>query len=299
MPRGTYREPATMPLSKRIPILASSLPPLSRQEEAALFTRLREIGEEPSHAEERQRIEDFIVRSNIRFALRQTSAFLRSNTSIDLATEAFSEALAGLLQGVRRFDHTRGQKFITYAVWWINQSLQRWASELGYTMRLPQSMLADKRLLKKAASSFFAVHERQPNVDELMEFTGLSFERIKNALSHNRFFSLDHPSKQHEHQDKGPIPMSEFHCDPGPLADEVLELEERKHALSQALGALPWRERYIVSSYYGLGQEAGSTLEIIGGNLGLTRERVRQLRNRAVDAMRRTASSYMREEARA
>jgi len=244
--------------------------PLSRTEEVALFERAR-AGDE----EARQQL----IRANLRFVVRVARDY--KDYGLTLA-ELISEGNMGLLEAVKRFDETRGFKFITYAVWWIRQAILRALAEQGKIARPPMSQLNDRHKVEKEAGLLAHELGRQPTFDELTSSLDLSAERTRNAMAAaQQDLSFDAPVYQGEG-----APLLSLFVSPEEGMDEVLEREQMKNTLADCLKALDEREYQIVRDYFGLEDLEPMTLEEIGEAMGVTRERVRQLRNRALEKLR-------------
>ncbi len=244
--------------------------PLSRAEEVTLFEQAR-AGDE----EARQQL----IRSNLRFVVRVARDY--KDYGLTLA-ELISEGNMGLLEAVKRFDESRGFKFITYAVWWIRQAILRALAEQGKIARPPMSQLNDRHKVEKEAGQLAHDLGRTPTFEELAASLDLSRERTRNAMAAaQQDLSFDAPVYQGEG-----APLLSMFVSPEEGMDEVLEREEMKTTLSDCLKALDPREYQIVRDYFGLEDLEPMTLEEIGEAMGVTRERVRQLRNRALEKLR-------------
>ena len=244
--------------------------PLSRAEEVTLFEQAR-AGDE----EARQQL----IRSNLRFVVRVARDY--KDYGLTLA-ELISEGNMGLLEAVKRFDESRGFKFITYAVWWIRQAILRALAEQGKIARPPMSQLNDRHKVEKEAGQLAHDLGRTPTFEELAASLDLSRERTRNAMAAaQQDLSFDAPVYQGEG-----APLLSMFVSSEEGMDEVLEREEMKTTLSDCLKALDPREYQIVRDYFGLEDLEPMTLEEIGEAMGVTRERVRQLRNRALEKLR-------------
>ncbi|MCC7264356.1 MAG: RNA polymerase sigma factor RpoD/SigA [Candidatus Latescibacteria bacterium] len=244
--------------------------PLSRAEEVTLFERAR-AGDE----EARQQL----IRANLRFVVRVARDY--KDYGLTLA-ELISEGNMGLLEAVKRFDESRGFKFITYAVWWIRQAILRALAEQGKIARPPMSQLNDRHKVEKEAGLLAHELGRTPTFDELAASIDLSKERTRNAMAAaQQDLSFDAPVYQGEG-----APLLSMFISPDAGMDEVLEREQMKTTLADCLKALDAREYQIVRDYFGLEDLEPMTLEESGEAMGVTRERVRQLRNRALEKLR-------------
>ena len=244
--------------------------PLSRQEEIDLFKKAHQ-GDEGA----RQRL----IEANLRFVVSVAREYKDYNLSL---AELISEGNMGLLEAVKRFDETRGFKFITYAVWWIRQAILKALAEHGKIARPPMSQLNDLQKLDKLNGRLSQELGRVPTYDELSERVDISAERTRNAFNASQQdLSFDAPA----YPDEATPLVAVFDAgDEG--ADTALERANMHSAVNECMQALNEREYQILNAYFGLGGAEPMTLEQIGDELGVTRERVRQLRNRALDKLR-------------
>ena len=244
--------------------------PLSRQREGELFGLARQ-GD--------QQAIDELVQSNLRFVVRIAKEYNGRGLSF---IELISEGNVGLIEAIKRFDETRGFKFITYAVWWIRQAILKAIAEGSKIARPPMSQISDLQKVEKRTSSLSQQLGRTPTLDEIAEDTEMSPERTRNALwANSGDLSLDGPAFADEEQPHM-AHLRDEHIDlEGDLERQLLET-----TLKKCLGILDEREDYIIRCYFGLDGSEDITLQEIGVHLGLTRERVRQLRDRALNKMR-------------
>ena len=243
---------------------------LSRSEEVELF-KLAKSGNE----EARQKI----ILSNLRFVVRVAREYKDYGLSL---VELISEGNFGLLEAVKRFDETRGFKFITYAVWWIRQAILKALAEQGKIAKPPLSQINDQQRMDKQAGALAHQLGRSPTFEEISESVDISAERTKNAwVAAQQDLFLDAPAFQDE---EAPL-MTVFAADQPGGDDDVMQ-GQLEHSVRACLQLLDNREYQIVSSYFGFDDLRPMTLEEIGETLGVTRERVRQLRNRALDKLR-------------
>ena len=244
--------------------------PLSRQRERELFGLARQ-GD--------QQAIDELVQANLRFVVRTAKEYNGRGLSF---IELISEGNVGLIEAIKRFDETRGFKFITYAVWWIRQAILRAVAEGSKIARPPMSQISDLQKVEKRTSSLSQQLGRTPTPDEITANTEMSPERTRNALwASSSDLSLDGPAFADEDQPHMAY-LQDEHIDlEGDLESQLL-----KETLKRCLGILDKREDYIIRCYFGLDGSEDFTLQEIGVHLGLTRERVRQLRDRALAKMR-------------
>ena len=243
--------------------------PCSREEEIALFERVKEGDTEA--------VEE-IVKANLRFVVSVAREFCPKDGP--LLMDLISEGNLGLLTAVEKFDPARGFKFITYAVWWIRQAILKSLPQETRAARIPMSHVYDNKLVERKTGKLGQQLGRWPSQQEVADEMEMTPERLKNAIdATNNDMSLDAPAFD---EDDTPVIESfapEVHYD-------QVDNEKLMGLLNESLQELDDRESNIVSEYFGLAQGDGKTLEEIGGDLGITRERVRQLRNRALSKMK-------------
>ncbi|MEE2658424.1 MAG: RNA polymerase sigma factor RpoD/SigA [Candidatus Latescibacterota bacterium] len=244
--------------------------PLSRAQEFKLFTRLRSGDEEA-----RQQI----IEANLRFVVSVARGYREYGLSL---VELISEGNLGLLEAVERFDETRGFKFITYAVWWIRQAILKALAEQGKIARPPLSQINDLKRLEREASVLSQTLGRSPTYAEITEYVDISTERTRNAIEvGQQDLSFDAPAYPEDD-----APFLTVFAAPQEAIDDAFEHQEMRQTVSDCLRVLDGREYVIVRSYFGLDDDEPMTLKEIGDSLGVTRERVRQLRNRALEKLR-------------
>ncbi|HJP31402.1 MAG TPA: RNA polymerase sigma factor RpoD/SigA [Candidatus Latescibacteria bacterium] len=245
--------------------------PLSRADEVTLVQRAR-AGDSAAA--------DALVTANLRFVVTVAKKYTSYGMSF---SELIAEGNCGLLEAVKRFDETRGFKFITYAVWWIRQSILKALAEQSRAARPPMSQVNDLQKVEKNAARLTQKLGRAPTAEEIATSAEISLDRTRSAieLSQNDL-SLDAPLTGDEGDDtmQALLPME------GPGFDESYDQATLFRALHDCIDHLDEREQLILRAYFGLQQARPMTLEQIGGVLGLTRERVRQLRDRALERVR-------------
>lgn len=245
--------------------------PLSREEEDALAQRARQGDEEAVQQ---------LAQANLRFVVQIARGFIGCGLSL---LELISEGNLGLMEAARRFDERHGTKFITYAVWWIRQAIFKALAEQGRAARPPMSQISDQRKVGREADRLIQELGREPSLGELAASAEISEERARNALEVGyQDLSLDAPF----HPDDDESLLARFAVDAAGV-DEELEVAELIQKLRECMTTLDDRERWIVAAYFGIDGQAPMTLEEIGSVMAVTRERVRQLRNRALKKLRR------------
>ena len=244
--------------------------PLSREREVELFTRLRR-GDEGAR--------QLIIEANLRFVVSVARDYKDYGLSL---VELISEGNVGLLEAVKRFDETRGFKFITYAVWWIRQAILKALAQQGRIARPPMSQINDLQKIEREAGQLAQSLGRAPTSAEIAERVDISAERARNAMNvSQQDLSFDAPAYPDD-----AAPLLSLYAAPQAAIDDCFEEAEMRDRLSSCLSLLDEREKEIVRAYFGLGDAEPMTLEEIGHSLGVTRERVRQLRNRALAKLR-------------
>jgi RNA polymerase primary sigma factor len=258
----------------------SRIPLLTLEEETALARRAYKGDVD---AQER------LARHNVRFVVSVAKKF--QNRGVPLM-DLIGEGNVGLMTAARKFDPDRGVKFISYAVWWIRQAIQAAIARHGRPVRVPLNRTADLNRLGRATALLTERLGRIPTTAELTEATGLTRDAVR-ALSalHIEALRLDHPVR--EADDRGRmerfVPLTQEGTDSTTLA------KSRTEDLEAALAALPSRDAKVIRLYFGLDDGKGRTLEEIGQMMGVTRERIRQLRDRALRQLREQHGDKLRE----
>lgn len=257
--------------------------PVSREREANLVRRARDGDGAAMHD---------LIRANLRFVVTVANEFRGTGCPMN---ELISDGNVGLAEAARRFDETRGLKFITYAVWWIRQSIRRSLSQRRRIVVAPSNRVADLQKVDSARQDLSQILGRTPTVFELADETGLSLRRVERglevAVSDVR---LDRPLYADEEETSMTTIIES--ADP-PTDNETVEHEERI-LVERCLGTLSSREREIIRRYYGFDHCEPMTLEEIGNTLGLTRERIRQLRDLSLTKLRARFGSVLFELSR-
>ncbi len=228
---------------------------------------------------------DRLVRANLRFVVSVAKQYQYSNMPLN---DLINEGNIGLIRAAKSFDETRGFKFISYAVWWIRQSIMLALSQNSRTVRIPYNKSGELSKIHQASAVIEQKFEREPTHEELAEFLGIEVENIKNAESaHLKQLSLD---ASFDEDDGGSL--LDIIANPDSVsADRRLENDSLSIEVDRLLRDLSVREREIVARSYGIGFEYSYSLEDIAESLGLTRERVRQIKEGALRKLR-SASSF-------
>ncbi len=257
----------------------SRIPMISAEEEVELAQAIRAGGQKANKAREK------LVTANLRFVVSVAKQYQHQGLPL---TDLINEGNIGLITAADRFDDTRGFKFISYAIWWIRQSILQAIADYSNTVRRPQSQIAISNKIKTATNEFLQKHQRYPSAEELSEIIELEIEKIEKAIQGEAHVaSIDAPLTDDESQTMVDTLASSSEY----AADRQVDHESMCSDLMQVLcSVLSERECKIVIQSFGIGcQERG--LEDIGNDMGLTRERVRQIRERGIDKIRKSSKS--------
>ena len=223
---------------------------------------------------------DKLITANLRFVVSVAKQYQNQGLAL---IDLINEGNVGLIKAAHRFDETRGFKFISYAVWWIKQSIRQALDEKAKTVRLPLNKAADIMKMNKARFKLYQIHKREPSIGELADETEFTTTYISDLM---RFassdISFDSPFASGE--DSTLLDVMPNGDTPNPdkeLIDESLKIE-----IERAFSKLTQREAEVVRSYFGIGREHSLTLEEIGDHFDLTRERVRQIKEKALRKLR-------------
>jgi len=264
---------------------------ITNRESESLDKYLQEIGkEEMISAEEEVELAQQIrkgdkkalerlTRANLRFVVSVAKQYQNQGLSLP---DLINEGNLGLLKAAERFDETRGFKFISYAVWWIRQSILQAISEQSRIVRLPLNQVGSVNKINREINRFEQENERRPSLEEIAEKIDLPEDKIDEAMNINgHHVSVDAPFAEGEDNSLLDImPNSD-----SPMADKTLVAESLKAEIQNALSVLNERERNVIEASYGINCPE-LTLEEIGEKFGLTRERVRQIKEKAIRKLR-------------
>ncbi|HNR19806.1 MAG: RNA polymerase sigma factor RpoD/SigA [Bacteroidetes bacterium] len=234
-----------------------------------------------------QRALEKLVRANLRFVVSVAKQYQSQGLSLP---DLINEGNLGLIKAAKRFDETRGFKFISYAVWWIRQSIMQALAEQARIVRLPLNQIGAANKVKKAFSNLEQKYEREPTADELAKELDLDTERISYTMKMpGRHVSMDAPFVAGEDNT-----LLDVLTNPdAPYADSTLMAESLHKEINRSLATLPERESDVIRLFYGIGVEHGLSLEEIGEKFDLTRERVRQLKEKAIKTLRQNSKSKL------
>jgi len=226
-----------------------------------------------------------LTKANLRFVVSVAKQYQNQGLSLD---DLINEGNLGLIKAAKRFDETRGFKFISYAVWWIRQSILQALAEQSRIVRLPLNRVGALNKIGKAFSTLEQEFEREPSASELAEELDMSLFEVADTLKiSGRHLSMDAPFAQGEDNRLLDVIQDER----TPLPDHSLIKESLSKEVERALGTLTEREAEVIRLYFGLGREHSLTLEEIGEKFQLTRERVRQIKEKAIRRLRHASRS--------
>ena len=271
---------------------------ITNRESESLEKYLQEIGKEDmisveEEVELAQRIRkgdrkalERLTRANLRFVVSVAKQYQNQGLSLP---DLINEGNLGLIKAAEKFDETRGFKFISYAVWWIRQSILQAIAKQSRIVRLPLNQVGSVNKINRMLSKFEQENERRPSIEEISQETNLPEEKVDEAMSANtRHVSVDAPFSE---GDEGSL-LDVLINESSPMADRQLVVESLQAEIKQALRILNERERNVVEAFFGIdGPEM--TLEEIGEKYGLTRERVRQIKEKAIRRLREGTKNKM------
>ncbi len=249
---------------------------LNSETEIVLAKKIKEAGPDS------QRALEILVKANLRFVVSVAKQYQNQGLSLG---DLINEGNLGLIKAARRFDETRGFKFISYAVWWIRQSILQALAEQSRIVRLPLNRVGALNKISKKFSQLEQEFEREPTATELADKLDMSPAEVAETLKiSGRHLSVDQPFSVGEDNRLLDILQDMQQTPP----DSVLMSDSLKMEVSRALTALSTREREVIELYYGLNDVHPLTLEEIGEKFALTRERVRQIKEKAIRRLRHT-----------
>ncbi len=271
---------------------------ITNRESASLDKYLQEIGREEligvdEEVELAQRIRkgdqaalEKLTKANLRFVVSVAKQYQNQGLSLP---DLINEGNLGLIKAAEKFDETRGFKFISYAVWWIRQSILQALAEQSRIVRLPLNQVGSLNKINKALQKFEQDNERMPSPDELADILDIPRDKIADTLRvSGRHVSVDAPFVDGEDNSLLDVLVN----NDSPNADKGLVNESLNKEIERALSTLTERERDIVKDFFGIGTQE-MTLEEIGEKFGLTRERVRQIKEKAIRRLRHSNRSKL------
>lgn len=254
----------------------SKIPLITAEEEVELAQRIKK-GD--------QKALDKLTTANLRFVVSVAKQY--QNQGLKLP-DLINEGNAGLVKAAKRFDETRGFKFISYAVWWIRQAILQALAEQSRIVRLPLNKIGSISKINKAYSHLEQAHERAPSAIEIANTLDLSVSNVKQSMKiSGKHVSMDAPFKEGEHSNLYDVVKSNESPQPDSnLMDNSLNTE-----VNRALDTLSDKEAEVIRNYYGISQKHPKSLQEIGDLFGLTRERVRQIKEKGIRKLRHQSKS--------
>ncbi len=224
-----------------------------------------------------------LTNANLRFVVSVAKQYQNQGLTLP---DLINEGNVGLVKAAKRFDETRGFKFISYAVWWIRQSILQALAEQSRVVRLPLNKIGSINKIKKTFSYLEQAHERPPSAEEIARELDMTVTEVKQSMKNTgRHVSMDAPLKEGEDSNLYDV----MKAGESPRPDKELMHESLYTEINRALDTLSPREADVVRLYYGIGQQPSMTLEEIGSTFDLTRERVRQIREKAIRKLRHSS----------
>lgn len=267
--------------------------------DASLEKYLQDISKEPlitteEEVELAQRIhggdeaaKDKLVRANLRFVVSVAKQYQNKGMSL---TDLINEGNLGLIKAAERFDETRGFKFISFAVWWVRQSIQQALSEQSRIVRVPLNQVGLQNKIKRSISAFEQEYGRRPSIEELAEEMDVPEEKISEVLDiPDQIKSLDAPFGEDGDGSLGDV----LENTDSPRADSNVMRDSLRREIDRALSTLTEKEREVLKMSFGLGEYQELSLDEIGLRFDLTRERVRQIKEKAIVKLRQNSSNSL------
>ncbi|MAW51082.1 MAG: RNA polymerase subunit sigma [Flavobacteriaceae bacterium TMED116] len=270
---------------------------VTNRETASLDKYLQEIGKvdlitAEEEVELAQRIKagdqvalEKLTKANLRFVVSVAKQYQNQGLTLP---DLINEGNLGLIKAAQRFDETRGFKFISYAVWWIRQSILQALAEQSRIVRLPLNKIGSINKINKTYAFLEQAHERQPSAEEIAKELDMTINDVKESLKNSgRHVSMDAPLVEGEDSNLYDV----LNIGESPNPDRTLLHESLRTEIERALETLTPREADVVRLYFGLGNQHAMTLEEIGETFDLTRERVRQIKEKAIRRLKHTSRS--------
>ena len=228
-----------------------------------------------------------LTKANLRFVVSVAKQYQNQGLSLP---DLINEGNVGLIKAAEKFDETRGFKFISYAVWWIRQSILQAIAEQSRIVRLPLNQVGSVNKINRVLNKFEQEHERRPSIDEIADNIDIPHEKIEEAMKVNtRHVSVDAPFAEGEDNSL----LDVLPNNDSPMADSNLNQESLSKEVERALNQLHERERDILKMFFGIGCQE-MTLEEIGAKFDLTRERVRQIKEKAIRRLKGQKSRLLK-----
>lgn len=271
---------------------------ITNRESASLDKYLQEIGHEEllttdQEVELAQRIRkgdkralERLTKANLRFVVSVAKQYQNQGLSLP---DLINEGNVGLIKAAEKFDETRGFKFISYAVWWIRQSILQAIAEQSRLVRLPLNQVGSVNKITRELNKFEQEYERKPSVDEIAERVDLPEDKIADAMKANsRHVSMDAPIADGEDSS-----MIDFLSGDSSNTDRELAIESLKAEVSRILKLLTDKEQKVLRAFFGIDGSPEMTLDEIGEKYNLTRERVRQIKEKALRRLRHNTKNKL------
>ena len=234
-----------------------------------------------------QRALEKLTKANLRFVVSVSKQYQNQGLSLP---DLINEGNLGLIKAAKRFDETRGFKFISYAVWWIRQSILQALAEQSRIVRLPLNQVGSLNRIGKESARLEQSLGRPPTSRELSESLEIPEYKVKASMQmHSRHVSVDAPLMEGETSSMLDVMINSDEPD----TDEFLMRESLGREIQRSLGTLSEKERDVINLYYGIGQNHSWTLDEIGAKFGLTRERVRQIKEKAIRRLKHNSRSKL------
>ena len=257
----------------------SKIDMITAEEEVELAQRIRE-GDQSAL--------DKLTKANLRFVISVAKQYQNQGLTF---SDLINEGNVGLVKAAQRFDETRGFKFISYAVWWIRQSILQAIAEQSRVVRLPLNKIGDINKIRKASIHLEQVHQRVPSASEIAKELDMTVSSVKQSLKNtSRSLSMDAPFQEGENDNNLYDVISSGET---PNPDKALIHESLKIEIDRALDTLAPREADVVKLNFGLSGQPAMTLQEIGDTFELSRERVRQIREKAIRRLRQESKSHI------
>jgi RNA polymerase primary sigma factor len=249
---------------------------ITADEEVELAQRIRQGDQEAL---------DKLTTANLRFVVSVSKQYQNQGLTLP---DLINEGNAGLVKAAKRFDETRGFKFISYAVWWIRQAILQALAEQSRIVRLPLNKIGSINKINKAYSFLEQTHERPPSAEEIANNLDLTVSDVKQSMKiSGRHVSMDAPLKEGETSTLYDV----VNLNESPRPDNALMKDSLNVEINRALNTLSEKEAEVIRNYYGISNEQPMSLEEIGEAFGLTRERVRQIKEKGIRRLRHTSKS--------
>jgi RNA polymerase primary sigma factor len=249
---------------------------VTAEEEAELARKIKEGDKEALEK---------LTKANLRFVVSVAKQY--QNQGLNLS-DLINEGNIGLIKAAQRFDETRGFKFISYAVWWIRQSIMQAIAEQARIVRLPLNKIGSITKINRTFSELEQIHEREPSVDEIADLLDITTAEVKDSLKiSGKHVSVDAPLSSDEESNTMLDVMSEKEGKQNP--DTELMTESLRNEIERSFSTLSYREAEVLRLYFGINCKSSLTLEEIGGEFELTRERVRQIKEKALRKLKHSS----------